>query len=187
MTRFTVDGRDRLVFYGNMVGYVKDNTAVVDEMFQSDELCQYLSRLELTPRWEEGIYDRLTGGEVPSEEPELWEPRKGCRIWQLKQSVDVAMRFIGYEDTVKKFGEPVAENYVEVFDGDLGTNDPEKIYSICRDAPPPGYQGHRMALSDVVELYDDSGSEFYYCDRVGFRPIRFGEQQEKSECTEMTM
>ena len=53
--------------------------------------------------------------------------------------------------------------------------------------PPPGYRGHRMALSDVVELYDDSGSEFYYCDRVGFRPIRFDGQQEKSECREMTM
>ena len=65
MTRFTVDGRGRLVFYGNMVGYVKDSTAVVDEMFQSDELCQYLSRLELTPQWEDGVYDRLTGGEAP--------------------------------------------------------------------------------------------------------------------------
>ena len=30
-----------------------------------------------------------------------------------------------------------------------------------------------MALSDVMELYDDAGSEFYYCDRVGFQPIRF--------------
>ena len=187
MTRFTVDGRNRLVFYGNMVGYVKDNTAVVDEMFQSDELCQYLSRLNLTTQWEDGIYDRLMGGEVPSEELELGQPQKGCRIWQLKKSVDVTMRFIGYEDLIKKFGEPTADNYEQVFDGDLGTNDLEKIYAICRDNPPHGYQGYRMALSDVVELYDASGSEFYYCDRVGFRPIQFEQEQEQTECIEMTM
>ena len=97
------------------------------------------------------------------------------------------MRFIGYEDLVRKFGEPDAGNYTQVFDGDLGTNDLEQIYAICRDDPPPGYQGYRMALSDVVELYDDSGSEFYYCDRVGFRPIRFDQNQEQTECIEMTM
>ena len=63
----------------------------------------------------------------------------------------------------------------------------EQIYAICRDSPPPGYQGYRMALSDVVELYDNSGSEFFYCDRVGFRPIQFDQRQEQNECHEMTM
>ncbi len=163
MVRFTVDNRNRLIFYGNPVGYVKDDAAVVDEMFRTDELNQYLSRMNLTPRWEDGIFDRLVSGEVTGEEPV--QPRKGCRIWQLKKDVDVAMRFIGYEDQVRKFGEPDAENYTLVFDGDLGTSDLEQIYTICRDAPPPGYQGYRMALSDVVELYNDSGSEFYYANR----------------------
>lgn len=76
-------------------------------------------------------------------------------------------------------------NYTLVFDGDLGTSDLEQIYTICRDAPPPGYQGYRMALSDVVELYDDSVSEFYYCDRVGFQPIRF--EQKQDPCINMTL
>ena len=185
MVRFTVDNRNRLVFYGNFAGYVKDNTAVVDEMFRSDELMRYLDRLKLTPQWEDGVFDRLTAGEVPSEE--LGQPLKGCRIWQLKKDVDVSMRFIGYEELLKKFGEPDAANYTQVFEGDLGTNDPEQIYTICRDTPPPGYQGYRMALSDVVELYDDSGSEFYYCDRVGFRPIRFEQSCEQVQCEDMTM
>lgn len=176
MVRFTVDNRNRLIFYGNPVGYVKADTAVVDEMFRTDELNQYLSRMNLTPRWEDGIFDRLVSGEVTGEE--LAQSRKGCRIWQLKKDVDVAMRFIGYEDQVRKFGEPDAGNYTLVFDGDLGTSDLERIYTICRDAPPPGYQGYRMALSDVVELYDDSVSEFYYCDRVGFQSIRFEQKQD---------
>ena len=96
MVRFTVDNRNRLIFYGNPVGYVKADTAVVDEMFRTDELNQYLSRMNLTPRWEDGIFDRLVSGEVTGEE--LAQSRKGCRIWQLKKDVDVAMRFIGYED-----------------------------------------------------------------------------------------
>ena len=152
-------------------------------MFRTDELNQYLSRMNLTPRWEDGIFDRLVSGEVTGEEPA--QSRKGCRIWQLKKDVDVAMRFIGYEDQVRKFGEPDAENYTLVFNGDLGTSNLEQIYTICRDAPPPGYQGYRMALSDVVELYDDSGSEFYYCDRVGFQPIRF--EQKQDPCIDMTL
>lgn len=45
MVRFTVDNRNRLIFYGNPVGYVKADTAVVDEMFRTDELNQYLSRM----------------------------------------------------------------------------------------------------------------------------------------------
>ena len=146
MVRFTVDNRNRLIFYGNPVGYVKADTAVVDEMFRTDELNQYLSRMNLTPRWEDGIFDRLVSGEVTGEE--LAQSRKGCRIWQLKKDVDVTMRFIGYEDQVRKFGEPDAGNY-------------------------------------VVELYDDSVSEFYYCDRVGFQPIRF--EQKQDPCINMTL
>ena len=127
MVRFTVDNRNRLIFYGNPVGYVKEETAVVDKMFRTDELNQYLSRMNLTPRWEDGIFDRLVSGEVTGEEPV--QLQKGCRIWQLKKDVDVAMRFIGYEDQVRKFGEPDAGNYTLVFDGDLGTSDLEQIYT----------------------------------------------------------
>lgn len=177
------DAEDKTPLVDESVDDEYEDTAVVDVMFRTDELNQYLSRMNLTPRWEDGIFDRLVSGEVTGEE--LAQSRKGCRIWQLKKDVDVAMRFIGYEDQVRKFGEPDAENYTLVFDGDLGTSDLERIYTICRDAPPPGYQGYRMALSDVVELYDDSGSEFYYCDRVGFQSIRF--EQKQDPCINMTL
>ncbi|MFR8334701.1 MAG: YodL domain-containing protein [Oscillospiraceae bacterium] len=140
MVRFTIDNRkppDLLWQHGG--SYVKDDAAVVDEMFQTDELSHYLARLNLTPQWKEGVFDRLAAGEAPGEE--LGQPQKGCRIWQLRKGVDVTMRFIGYEDLIKRFGEPDADNYTQVFDGDLGTNDLEQIYAICRDSPPPGYQG----------------------------------------------
>jgi hypothetical protein len=28
-------------------------------------------------------------------------------------------------------------------------------------------------MSDVLELYDENGSSFYYCDRFGFQEIHF--------------
>jgi hypothetical protein len=30
-------------------------------------------------------------------------------------------------------------------------------------------------MSDVVELYDSTGSEYHYCDRFGFKQITFEE------------
>lgn len=54
MVRFTVDNRNRLIFYGNPVGYVKADTAVVDEMFRTDELNQYLSRIRRS--WRSSIW-----------------------------------------------------------------------------------------------------------------------------------
>ena len=59
MVRFTVDNRNRLIFYGNPVGYVKEETAVVDKMFRTDERSQYLSRMTLTPRWADGSSKRM--------------------------------------------------------------------------------------------------------------------------------
>ncbi len=41
-------------------------------------------------------------------------------------------------------------------------------------ARPPDFQGHSLSISDVIELYDDSGSDFYYVDKFGFQPINFG-------------
>ena len=62
-----------------------------------------------------------------------------------------------------------------------GTNDPEEIYTLFRD-PVPGYDGRPIGISDVLELYDASGSEFYYCDRVGFQQIEFAPRQEMNMC-----
>ena len=62
MVRFTIDNRNRLVFYGNTVGYVKDDAAVVDEMFQTDELSRYLARLNLNLRCGERV--QLVGDDL---------------------------------------------------------------------------------------------------------------------------
>ena len=59
-----------------------------------------------------------------------------------------------------------------VFDDQLDTDDLNRLYEVF-NAPvlPQGYTGHRLSVSDVVELYDDSGSEFWFLDEKGFVPV----------------
>ena len=42
-------------YYGNPAGYIDRDTAVVDTMFQNDELNRWLSKNSLSPRWTDGI------------------------------------------------------------------------------------------------------------------------------------
>lgn len=119
MQRIFIDNHDRILYYSNPAGYIAEKEAVVDTMFQTEEL--------------------------------------------------------------ERFGQPDRKHYETVYDGLVGTNDPEEIYTLFRD-PVPGYDGRPIGISDVLELYDANGSEFYYCDRVGFRQIEFAPQQEMDLC-----
>ncbi len=186
MLRLTIDKQNRLIFYGNPIGYIRpeEQAAAVDTLFQGQELEAELQRLKLTPQWEDGLYDRIISGKALA--PDSGTPLKRCRVWQLRPDTEVAMRFISYGQMTRRFGEPQREQYRPVYDGAPGTNDLEELYTLCSDRPPEGYHGHRMGLGDVVELYDNSGSEFYYCDRVGFQPIAFA-PQEQSQWQEQTM
>lgn len=177
MQRIFIDNHDRVLYYSNPAGYIAGKEAVVDTMFQTQELERFLQKQSLTIRWEDGVYDRLLlgqrGGRFDPETP----PLKSCRVWQLTRDSPINMRFIPYEALLERFGQPDRKHYETVYDGLVGTNDPEEIYTLFRD-PVPGYDGRPIGISDVLELYDADGSEFYYCDRVGFRQIEFAPQQE---------
>ena len=137
MQRIFIDNHDRILYYSNPAGYIAGKEAVVDTMFQTQELERFLQKQSLTIHWEDGVYDRAL---------------------------------------LERFGQPDRKHYETVYDGLVGTNDPEEIYTLFRD-PVPGYDGRPIGISDVLELYDADGSEFYYCDRVGFRQIEFAPQQ----------
>ena len=172
-------------YYENPAGYVEKETAVVDIIFQGDELTAWLKNHSLTPRWTDGVMERLLAGERPGG-VEAAAPLKNVRIWQLKPDVDILMKFISYKETVRQFGEPSPEDYRIAYDGQLGTNDLETIYARCNINHPPGYDGHSLSMSDVVELYDAQGSEFHYCDRFGFEQISF-EGPEQTQTMGMSM
>lgn len=82
-----------ITYYGNPAGYTEKNKAVVDRIFQGDELTSWLKGHGLLPNWTDGVMERLIAGErlSGSENAMLL---KNVRIWQLRPEVDVRLKFI---------------------------------------------------------------------------------------------
>lgn len=176
----------RILYYGNTAGYIENGRAIVDPMFHSDELKEYLAEKQgMEIQWTNGVYDRLANGkpDLDGDAPIL----KNCRIHQLKPDVDVMMKFIGYDELVKQFGVPDPENYRVVYDGQLETNDLDAIYEKFNINYPAGFQGHNLSMSDIIELYDQGGSTFHYVDHFGFEEINFQSQPEQQQSQTMSL
>ena len=119
-------------------------------MFHCEELKEYLAEKQgMEIQWTNGVYDRLANGKpgMDGETPIL----KNCRIHQLKPDVDIMMKFIGYDELVKQFGEPDPENYRVVYDVQLETNELDGIYENSNLNHPAGFQGHSLSMSDIIE------------------------------------
>lgn len=161
-----------IVYYGNLVGRIRDGLAVVDPMFKGEELNDFLEmqRNIREVKWQDGMFDRLMA--VPKSAHEI-QMLKSCRVWQLKPDVDIHMKFIGYDELLRDFGPPNPENYQCVFDGPVDTNDLEALYTKFNIDHPPGYRGHSLSMSDVVELSDELSGTFHYVDRFGFKEVDF--------------
>lgn len=163
---------NRILYYGNTAGYIEKGKAIVDPMFQNEELRSYLAEKKgLELEWRNGTFARMAEGKVDPEGN--LQVLKKCRVHQLKPNVDVMMKFIEYDELLEHFGEPDPDNYRVVYDGEVETNDMEELFAKFNLDHPPGYEGHSLSMSDVVELYDDLGSSFHYVDRFGFREIPF--------------
>nr|WP_312215910.1 YodL domain-containing protein [Clostridioides sp.] len=165
-----------IIYYGNPAGYVKENIATIDEMFRSKEFEKWLSEKGLKTIWKDGVFEKLSSGKKIAELNKDIEPLKNVRIWQLRSNSDFDLRFISYDEVLKSFGEPDKENYELVYDGEIESNDLESIYTKFNLNHPIGFTGHSLSMSDVVELYDSTGSEFHYVDRFGFKKINFEPQ-----------
>ena len=172
-----------LVYYGNPAGYVKDDRATVDTMFQSKEFEEWLSEKKFISNWTEGVFERLSKGEMLGNSQVESSPLKNVRIWQLKTDSDLELRFRGYDEVLNVSGEPSKNNYDVVFDGELETNDLESIYTKFNIDHPSDFKGHSLSISDVVELYDESSSEFHYVDQFGFKAIEFADQSHEQGMT----
>lgn len=161
-----------IVYYGNRVGRVSDGRAVVDPMFEGPELIDFLTKQRniREVQWTDGMFDRLMSAPRDAREMEVL---KNCRIWQLKPDVDIRMKFVSYDELCKNFGSPDLENYQQVYDGAVETNDLAALYTKFYLDYLASYTGHIISMSDVLELYDESGSTFHYVDRIGFRQVDF--------------
>lgn len=167
-----------IYYYGSPSGYLKDGTATIDTMFRCDEILAWCKEKKYQPCFSEGIFESLVRKEDASQFMKNEESLKNVRIWQLKADSDFSMRFISFDEFEKQFGQPDKNSYDVIFDGRLPTNNLDAIYEICNINHPNGYKGHSLSMSDVVELYDESGSSFYYVDRFGFKEIDFDVQEQ---------
>jgi len=170
----------RILYYGNTAGYLDNGKAIVDPMFHSDELKEYLAEKQgMEIQWTSGVYDRLANGKpgMDGDTPIL----KNCRIHQLKPDVDVMMKFISYDLLLERFGEPDPENYRVVYDGQLETNDLDAIFEKFNLDHPAGYEGHSLTMSDIIELYDQDGSTFHYVDRSEYKEIDFQPPEQEQQ------
>ena len=161
-----------VIYYGNRIGRVTEGKATVDPMFQAKELSSFLDRHPGVQEvfWMDGMFDRLANGHKDAGKAQAL---KNVRVWQLKPDVDIYMKFVGYEEMCRKFGPPAKENYQQVYDGAVETNDLEALYTKFNVDIPQEYYGHSLSMSDVLELYDEQGSSFYYVDRIGFQRVEF--------------
>lgn len=171
-----IDDENIILYYGNKAGYIKENQAVVDVIFQHKTLIDFLTKENsFNVNWKEGVFDALINNSAVDA-----IGLKACRIYQLKPETDVRMKFISYDELIMQgFGKPNIENYTIVFDGEIETNDLEKIYEKFNASHPHGYNGHSLTMSDVIELYNDVGSSFHYVDSIGFKEIEFEQLQQE--------
>lgn len=153
-----------------LAGYFeRDGTAVADELFFGTELNRRLLAMGHRVRWEPGVAERL---ECEDAGRRCAAPRF-ARVYQLRPEADPLLKFASYEAVSARFGPPVREQYRIVYDGPCPSGDLDDVCDSFIVRPPDGFTGHRLTISDVLELYGDGESRFYYIDSAGYRKIQF--------------
>ncbi len=67
-----------------------------------------------------------------------------------------------------------AELYDCIYTGEVAAETLEDIFYIFNVAHPTGYNGRSLSVSDVIEIsLAPEESEYYYCEPIGFKRIRF--------------
>lgn len=98
----------------------------------------------------------------------LEKPKLNIRIFQLKDNTD--NHFMSHEFTMAHGGVK-AENYHQVYGGEVMTDGLEGVFMLCNTDHPPGYFGYSLSISDVVEICDGIGKGFYFVDSFGFKKL----------------
>ncbi len=105
------------------------------------------------------------------------------RIYQLDLSENrvIPFAFQGIEKMrASGYDQPPASEYRLLYDGyfiaPLEQTDEEvleRVFACFNDDLPNDYHGRSVSMSDVVELYDENGRRYFYCDHIGFAPVQF--------------
>ena len=169
----SVDQGGRILLFGRPVGVLRRDKATVDSACHILELNRFLMARCKSVCFESGLAKKLED-ELTRETAHLV---RRARVWQLKSDTDPALRFIGYQDLLTRRTGVDPGDYIVVFDGDIGSADPETVYRLLRDHPPSEYSGHALTRSDVLELYNPLQSLFFYIDTFALVPITFTKER----------
>lgn len=121
-------------------------------------------------------------------EPLLQNKKQYYRIYQLniREGNPVRTYAFGNIDKLLQEGlsEPpaseyclVCDDYIYSFDDD--NKNLEYIRELYGIRLPDAYVGRAVAPSDIIELYDDKESKFYYCNKENFYPVSFSPSEAK--------
>ena len=71
-----------------------------------------------------------------------------------------------------------AEAYEMVYEGEVEAETTKDIFIVFNVKFPKDYKGRSLSVSDVVEIIkSDSKNEFYFCDTIGFKRIKFKKEK----------
>ena len=149
-----------IMFYGSRAGYVDGQTAVIDCIFRRAELIDFLSGKQLKCDFRDGINEMLSSGKTPPQTVNF----KTVRLYRLKSSADIAIKFIPLSDLTRKGEMPKKQNYELTCERQTADCDMAKIEEILSEKS-------EVKMSDIIEIADERGSSFFYADRYGYKKI----------------
>lgn len=169
-----------IYYYGNHAGYVNNNKAVIDTIFKSDELIDWIAeKKDMEIEWRDGVFDSLSSGIMDIETGEA-DQFMNCRIWQLTPDADPLIKYIGYDELIRVQGcPPDPADYRVALCYRTDTDDLDEICNKYDENPNSDLVGGKVNLSDIIEIYGTEGSEFNYVDRKGFVEVEFEYRQEQ--------
>lgn len=101
----------------------------------------------------------------------LEAPKMKIRIFQIDHDKDThGVKFMNMDFT-NKHGGVNSETYHQAYGGTVIAENLEDIFRMCNEGHPPGYFGHSLSVSDVVEICEGREKGFYFCDKVGFKKL----------------
>ena len=163
-----------LIYYGNPAGYLSEGKVVLDSIFDKEEIIAFLSEKEkLAVEIRSGVYDRLSEGGGMEMTVEASKGRR-IRIYQLEQDSPFMMRFISLAERRKRgYDRPQLGEYVLVHEEEIEKFNLEEVWEKYGQAVPENFEGHALAISDVIEFADGDASRFFYIDAAGYEEIQF--------------
>ena len=83
------------------------------------------------------------------------------KIYQINMDRDNgSYSFTNYENTIRRTGGEIRSGIYDcVFDGEVACKGLEEVYEKFNIDSPPGFKGHSLSVSDIVEIAESDSVE----------------------------